>query len=71
MRGSSLVELIGDDNSATLAVTVQIRMSPEECMYGNHIVYSKSSINWVRLLILMSRSRNFGRLIKTQIKAAL
>ena len=30
MRGSSLVELIGDDNSATLAVTVQIRMSPEE-----------------------------------------
>ena len=30
MRGPSLVELTGDDNSATLDVTVQIRMSPKE-----------------------------------------
>ena len=32
MRGPSLVGLTGDDSSAALAVTVQIRMSSNECI---------------------------------------
>ena len=40
VRGPSLVELTGDDNNATLAVTAQIHMSPKEDIYGHHIKQS-------------------------------
>ena len=51
MRGSSLVELTGDDNSATSTVAVT-RMSSKECEWPSHI-YSRVWINRVRLSILL------------------
>ena len=37
VREALLIELTGDDNSSTLAVTVQIRLSPEEYAWSSHI----------------------------------
>ena len=38
MRGPSLVEMKGDDNSATLPVLVQIRMSLKQCMSSTEYI---------------------------------
>ena len=43
LRGPSLVELTGDDNSAILAVTVQIRISPKEYIWSSYIAEYESS----------------------------
>ena len=51
MRGPSLVELTGDDNSATSTVAV-IRTSPKEYVWPSH-VFSRVSINRVRLPVLL------------------
>ena len=43
MRGPSLIKLTEDNNSATLAVTAQIRMSPEEYVWSSHITEYRST----------------------------